>query len=73
VSGLLGGLAVLTDHLPGTAAGSLVGALGVGGQAGGAPGVLTVLPGSTALAALVTYFIAFNAATLLLLRRRDLT
>ena len=72
VSGLLGGLAVLTDHLPGTAAGSLVGALGASGQAGGAPGVLTNLPGSTALAALATYLVAFTAATLLLIRRRDL-
>jgi ABC-2 type transport system permease protein len=72
VSGLLGGLAVLTDHLPGTAAGSLVGALGASGQADAAPGVLTVLPGSTALAALATYLVAFTAATLLLIRRRDL-
>jgi ABC-2 type transport system permease protein len=72
VSGLLGGLAVLTDHLPGTAAGSLVGALGASGQAGGAPGVLTNLPGSTALAALATYLVAFTAATLLLIRRQDL-
>jgi hypothetical protein len=73
VSGLLGGLAVLTDHLPGTAAGSLVGALGPSGQAGGAPGVLTILPGSTALAALAVYLVMFAAATLLLVRRRDLT
>ncbi len=72
VSGLLAGLAVLTDHLPGTAAGSLVGALGASGQAGGAPGVLTNLPGSTALVALATYLVAFTAATLLLIRRRDL-
>jgi ABC-type transport system involved in multi-copper enzyme maturation permease subunit len=72
VSGLLGGLAVLTDHLPGTAAGSLVGALGTSGQAGGAPGVLTVLPGPVAVAALALYLVAFNAATLLLIRRRDL-
>ncbi|SDY61651.1 ABC-type transport system involved in multi-copper enzyme maturation, permease component [Geodermatophilus africanus] len=72
VSGLLGGLAVVTDHLPGTAAGSLVGALGASGQSGGAPGVLTILPGTTALAALATYFVAFTAATLLLIRRRDL-
>jgi ABC-2 type transport system permease protein len=73
VSGLLGGLAVLTDHLPGTAAGSLVGALDPSGQAGGAPGVLTILPGSTALAALAVYLVTFAAATLLLVRRRDLT
>jgi ABC-2 type transport system permease protein len=72
VSGLLGGLAVLTDHLPGTAAGSLVGTLDATGQAGGAPGVLTILPGSTALAALAIYLVAFSAATLLLTRRRDL-
>jgi ABC-2 type transport system permease protein len=72
VSGLLGGLAVVTDHLPGTAAGSLVGALGASGQAGGAPGVLMVLPGPTALTALTTYLVAFTAAALLLIRHRDL-
>jgi ABC-2 type transport system permease protein len=73
VSGLLGGLAVLTDHLPGTAAGSLVGTLSATGRAGGAPGVLDVLPGSTALVALAAYLLAFTAATLLLVRHRDLT
>jgi ABC-type transport system involved in multi-copper enzyme maturation permease subunit len=74
VSGLLGGLAVLTDHLPGTAAGSLVGALTPGAQGdGGTPGVLTALPGPTALAAVAAYLVAFTAASLLLMRRRDLT
>jgi hypothetical protein len=72
VSGLPGGLAVLTDHLPGTAAGSLIGALDGSEQAGGAPGVLTVLPGPTALMALLGYVVASTAATLLLVRRRDL-
>jgi ABC-type transport system involved in multi-copper enzyme maturation permease subunit len=74
VSGLLGGLAVLTDHLPGTAAGSLVGALTPGAQGdGGTPGVLTALPGPTALVAVAAYLVAFTAASLLLMRRRDLT
>ena len=73
VSGLLAGLAVLTDHLPGTAAGSLVGALAPSAQAGGGtPGVLAAIPGPTALAAVAAYLVAFTAVTLLLVRRRDL-
>ena len=73
VSGLLGGLAVLTDHLPGTAAGSLIGALIPGAQAdGGTPGVLTALSGPTALATVAVYVIVFTVASLVLIRRRDL-
>ena len=73
VSGLLGGLAVLTDHLPGTAAGSLVDALIPGAQAdGGTPGVLTALSGPTALATVAVYVIVFTVASLVLIRRRDL-
>jgi hypothetical protein len=71
VSALISGLAVVTDHLPGTAAGSLVGALG-GTAADGTPGVQTVLTGGTAAGFLVGYLALFAAAGLALVRRRDL-
>jgi ABC-2 type transport system permease protein len=70
VADLIGGLAVVTDHLPGTAAGSLVGALG--GTAGDrTPGVQTILPGGTAAVVLVGYLLLFGAGGLALVRRRD--
>lgn len=70
VADLLGGLAVVTDHLPGTAAGSLVGALdGAGGDR--APGVQTILTGGTATVFLLGYLVLFAVAGLTLLRRRD--
>jgi ABC-2 type transport system permease protein len=70
VADLLGGLAVVTDHLPGTAAGSLVGALdGAGGDR--APGVQTILTGGTATGFLLGYLVLFALAALTLLRRRD--
>jgi ABC-2 type transport system permease protein len=71
VADLLGGLAVLTDHLPGTAAGSLVGALD--GAAGDrAPGVQTILSGGTAVVFLVGYLVLFAAGGLALTRTRDI-
>ncbi|CCH87400.1 conserved membrane protein of unknown function [Modestobacter italicus] len=70
VADLVGGLAVVTDHLPGTAAGSLVGALdGAGGDR--APGVQTVLSGGTAAAFLLGWLVLFAAGGLVLMRRRD--
>ena len=73
VGGIVVALAtVVVGVVPGTAAGWLVGALGASGQAGGDPGVPTVLPGSIALAALATYLVAFVAAALLLVGHRDL-
>jgi ABC-2 type transport system permease protein len=70
VSNLISGLAVVTDHLPGTAAGSLVGALG-GDAAGTAPGVQTILTGGTAALFLLGYLVLFAAGGLALMRRRD--
>jgi ABC-2 type transport system permease protein len=70
VSALISGLAVLTDHLPGTAAGSLVGALD-GDGAGTAPGVQTILDGGTATGFLVGYLVLFALGGLALMRRRD--
>jgi ABC-type transport system involved in multi-copper enzyme maturation permease subunit len=70
VSSLISGLAVVTDHLPGTAAGSLVGALG--GNAGErAPGVQTILDGGTAIWFLLGYLVLFALGGLALMRRRD--
>jgi ABC-2 type transport system permease protein len=70
VGDLIGGFAVVTDHLPGTAAGSLVGALG--GAAGErAPGVQTILGGGTAAAVLVGYLVLFAAGGFALIRTRD--
>jgi ABC-2 type transport system permease protein len=69
VSSLISGLAVVTDHLPGTAAGSLVGALG--GTADSTPGVQTILRGGTATGFLVGYLVLFALGGLALMRRRD--
>jgi ABC-2 type transport system permease protein len=73
VAGLLGALEAVTDVLPGTAAGSLAGALGAAGAAevGGAPGVLTVLSGAQSIGLLAVYLVAFVAAAGLVLTRRD--
>jgi ABC-type transport system involved in multi-copper enzyme maturation permease subunit len=71
VADLIGGLAVVTDHLPGTAAGSLVGSLG--GAAGDrAPGVQTILGAGTAVGFLLGYLALFAAGGLALMRRRDI-
>jgi ABC-type transport system involved in multi-copper enzyme maturation permease subunit len=71
VSSLISGLAVVTDHLPGTAAGSLVGALGENpGES--TPGVQTILAGGTAIGFLLGYLVLFATVGLALMRRRDL-
>jgi hypothetical protein len=71
---LLDALTVLTDRLPGTAAGSLAGALGAAADGPDAtPGVLTVLSGQTAALTAAGYLVAFAAAAVVLVRRRDLT
>lgn len=74
VSSLLGPLETVTDALPGTAAGSLVGAMGARteGDADGTPGVLTILDGGTAAIALGAYLAAFLIATAFLTKRRDI-
>jgi ABC-2 type transport system permease protein len=65
----------VTDLLPGTAAGSLAGALGATPVTapGGTPGVLTTLGGASSLALLSTYAVGFVAVTAALVRRRDVT
>ena len=73
VASLLGPLEAFTDVLPGTAAGSLAGALGAAGaaEAGGAPGVLDVLSGAQSIALLAVYLVAFVVLAALVLNRRD--
>lgn len=74
VSGLLEGLEYVTDALPGTAAGSMAGALGATPETGGdgAPGVLTVLSAGQSALLLAGYLVLFVAAAAATMRRRDL-
>jgi ABC-2 type transport system permease protein len=73
VATLLGPLEAVTNLLPGSAAGSLAGAIGAPTaiETGGAPGVLTVLSGTQAIALLVAYLVAFVVLASLLMTRRD--
>jgi ABC-2 type transport system permease protein len=74
-SGLISGLSIVTDHLPGSAAGSLVGALGVDGvnaEGDGTPGVLSILDGTTQAYWLVAYLLVFALMGTILMRRNDL-
>jgi hypothetical protein len=73
IASLLGPLETVTNVLPGTAAGSLAGALGAAGDAqpGGAPGVLTVLTGTASVGLLALYLVTFLAAGALVISRRD--
>lgn len=75
VAGLLGPLEAVTDLLPGTAAGSLVGAMGALTQSdpNGTPGVTTVIGGTAATVLLGAYLLVFLAASLALTARRDVT
>jgi hypothetical protein len=75
VAGLLGPVEAVTDVLPGTAAGSLAGALGalVQSDPSGTPGVTTAIGGGPAVALLAAYLVAFLAASLALTARRDVT
>lgn len=71
---LLDWLAVLTDHLPGSAAGSLAGAIGATADGPDAtPGVLTVLSGPTAALFAGGYLVLFVLLAFVLVRRRDLS
>jgi ABC-2 type transport system permease protein len=73
LTGLLGPLERVTDVLPGTAAGSLAGAVGAAteSEAGGAPGVLTVLSGTQSTVLLAGYLIVFVISAALVVTRRD--
>jgi hypothetical protein len=75
VAALLGPLEVVTNVLPGTAAGSLAGALGASGPGAGSPngtpGVLTTLTGGSAAALLLAYAVLFVVLMAVVVRRRD--
>jgi len=75
VAGMLGPVETVTDLMPGTAAGSLAGALGVATQddGNGTPGVLTVLDAAPAGWLLSAYVVVFAGIALALVRRRDVT
>jgi ABC-type transport system involved in multi-copper enzyme maturation permease subunit len=75
VATLLGPLKTVTDVLPGTAAGSLAGALGAAPQSdpNGTPGVTTILGGTTATVLLIGYLAVFVIASLGLTARRDVS
>ncbi|MEU1549110.1 ABC transporter permease [Nocardia sp. NPDC005745] len=71
VAAIFAPIEVITDHLPGTAAGSLAGAMRtVDGPA--TPGVSQVLSRSESVVVLVVYVVLFAACTIWLMRKRDL-
>nr|WP_280240043.1 ABC transporter permease subunit [Nocardia abscessus] len=71
VAGIFAPIRPITDHLPGTAAGSLAGAMRtVDGPA--TPGVLDVLPRAESLVVLAAYLVVFASGTIWLMRERDL-
>nr|WP_271211263.1 hypothetical protein [Rhodococcus wratislaviensis] len=70
VAAVLDPVSVVTDVLPGTAAGSLAGSLrDFGGDT--TPGVLNILDGGTSVLLLAGYVAAFALGTVWLVRRRD--
>ncbi len=71
VGALLGPVEAVTDWLPGTAAGSLAGAMR-SGPGDAVPGVLDTLTRPESLVALAVYVAVMVGATLLIVRRRDL-
>jgi ABC-2 type transport system permease protein len=73
ISGVLPAIAPVTDHLPGTAAGSLVSALSQtqGGAAANTPGVVDILTGPAATGWLAVYVTGFAVLALVLVKRRD--
>jgi len=74
VGALLGWVEALTEVLPGTAAGSLVGSLvGVDGDGNGTPGVLDAVGGDRAAITVAVYVLVSIVASVLLVQRRDVT
>ncbi|TDE11905.1 ABC transporter permease [Jiangella asiatica] len=73
VGNLLSGVEYVTNVLPGTASGSLAGALGAANEpdGDGTPGVLTVLDGGPAALLTAAYLVAFVVVAAVLMRRRD--
>jgi hypothetical protein len=75
IATVLGPLETVTDRLPGTVAGSLAAAVGALPQSdpNGTPGVIPILDGPTAVLLVLAYALGCGAATVALIRRRDLT
>ncbi|MFD0361801.1 ABC transporter permease [Nocardia sp. GCM10030253] len=71
VAGIFAPIEVITDHLPGTAAGSMAGAMRTV-QGPATPGVLDILSRTESLIALAVYVMVFVAGTLWLVHRRDM-
>ncbi|WP_330250971.1 ABC transporter permease [Nocardia sp. NBC_00565] len=71
VAAIFSPIKVITDHLPGTAAGSMAGAMRTV-EGPSTPGVLDILSRTQSLIALVAYVALFVAATMWLVRRRDI-
>lgn len=70
VGGLLSGVEAVTDALPGTAGGSLAGAI-IGGP-NGTPGVIDAISGERALTTVAAYVLVAAVAAVVVMRRRDL-
>ena len=74
VGSLLGPIESVTHVLPGTSAGSLIGAIvDVGANPTDTPGVLDTVAGGQALITVLVYAVALPALVVLLVRRRDVT
>ena len=74
VGSLLGPIESVTHVLPGTSAGSLIGAIvDVGSNPTDTPGVLDVVSGDQALITVLVYAVALPSLVLVLVRRRDVT
>lgn len=72
VGTLLSGVETMTQYLPGTAAGSLVGAIIGTPRGNGTPGVLTDLGGTQAAVTVAAYLLVLPLVALVVMRRRDL-
>lgn len=70
VGSLLSGVEIVTEALPGTAGGSLAGAI-IGGP-NGTPGVLDAISGARALVTVTAYVLVAAVAAVVVMRRRDL-
>lgn len=71
---LVGSLTAVTDRMPGTAAGSLAGALGASADGPDAtPGVLSVLDGPVAALTVTAWLVGFLGVAVLVMRGRDLS
>jgi ABC-2 type transport system permease protein len=73
VGQLLSWVEALTEVLPGTAAGSLIGSIVGVGEGDGTPGVIDTVPGARAAVTVAVYVLAAVALSVVLVRRRDVT